>query len=94
MWVTITSCLFRASTHHLKTLTLSIPKPACSGTCGFCAACCCRAVHTNLHTRFSVDTLKLAMIKTEWLAKKLFGGKLYDCVCIFEEGIKQRGRQQ
>ncbi|KAG1660836.1 hypothetical protein FOA52_008947 [Chlamydomonas sp. UWO 241] len=46
-----------------------------------------RAIHTNLYTRFRCDTLKLAMIKTEWLAKRLFGGSLYDCVCVFEEGI-------
>ena len=47
-----------------------------------------RSIHTNLRTRFKCDTLKLAMIKTEWLAKTLFGGKLYDCVCVFEEGTE------
>lgn len=43
-----------------------------------------RAIHTNFATRFKCDTLKLAMIKTERLACKLFNGNLYDCVCIFE----------
>ncbi len=28
--------------------------------------------------------LKLAMIKTERLARKLFSGNLYDCVCVFD----------
>eukprot|EP00775_Hariotina_reticulata_P009200 gene9200-9367_t len=35
-----------------------------------------RAIHTNLYTPFKCDTLKLAMIKTERLAVKLFGGSL------------------
>lgn len=45
-----------------------------------------RAIHTNLRTRFKCDTLKLAMIKTERLAVKLFGGQLYDCMCSFQAG--------
>jgi type II pantothenate kinase len=45
-----------------------------------------RAIHTNLNTRFKCDTLKLAMIKTERLAVKLFGGSLYDCMCSFQRG--------
>ena len=47
-----------------------------------------RSIHTNLRTRFKCDTLKLAMIKTEWLAKTLLwpNASLYDCVCVFEEG--------
>jgi type II pantothenate kinase len=43
-----------------------------------------RAIHTNLRTPFKCDTLKLAMIKTERLAVKLFGGGLYDCMCSFQ----------
>ncbi|WIA23193.1 hypothetical protein OEZ86_010083 [Tetradesmus obliquus] len=43
-----------------------------------------RAIHTNLRTPFKCDTLKLAMIKTERLAAKLFGGCLYDCMCSFQ----------
>ncbi len=42
-----------------------------------------RAIHTNLKAAFKCDALLLAMIKTERLAKHLFGesGALYDCVC-------------
>ncbi|GLI70548.1 hypothetical protein VaNZ11_015467 [Volvox africanus] len=43
-----------------------------------------RAIHTNFIAKFTSDVLKLAMIKTERLAKKLFNGTLYDCVCIFD----------
>ncbi|GLC40183.1 hypothetical protein PLESTB_000260200 [Pleodorina starrii] len=43
-----------------------------------------RAIHTNFTAKFSCDVLKLAMIKTERLAKKLFNGNLYDCICIFD----------
>ncbi|GIL42264.1 hypothetical protein Vafri_272 [Volvox africanus] len=43
-----------------------------------------RAIHTNFIAQFTCDVLKLAMIKTERLAKKLFNGTLYDCVCIFD----------
>ena len=45
-----------------------------------------RAVNTNWKTKFSCDTLKLAMIKNSRLAQKLFQGKIYDCVCKFEAG--------
>jgi hypothetical protein len=48
--------------------------------------------HTRTHARACArthsrrcDVLKLAMIKTERLAKKLFGGTIYDCVCVYEE---------
>ncbi len=42
-----------------------------------------RAIHTNFKAMFKCDSLLLAMIKTERLAKLLFGesGSLYDCVC-------------
>ena len=30
------------------------------------------------------DALKLAMIKNAHLADRLFGGQVYDCVCLFE----------
>lgn len=39
-----------------------------------------RAIHTNLLAEFSCDAVKLAMIKNGRLARKIFGGKLYDCV--------------
>ena len=42
-----------------------------------------RAVHTNLHACFSADSLKLAMIKNQWLAQCL-GGGIYDVVCKFD----------
>jgi Damage-control phosphatase ARMT1-like domain len=45
-----------------------------------------RAVHTNYHARFKCSVLKLAMIKTQWVAERLFGGKLFDCMCRFDEG--------
>lgn len=47
-----------------------------------------RAIHTNLRATFKCDSLKLAMIKTERLALKLFGtaGALYDCVCKYDVG--------
>lgn len=43
-----------------------------------CATLCCAVLRC--------DVLKLAMIKTERLAKQLFNGNLYDCVCIYERG--------
>ncbi|KAF8056112.1 pantothenate kinase 2 [Scenedesmus sp. PABB004] len=47
-----------------------------------------RAIHTNLRASFKCDTLKLAMIKTERLAAKLFRGALYDCMCAFAPGAR------
>lgn len=43
-----------------------------------------RALHTNLNARFRCDALKLAMVKNQRLAEKLFGGNIYDCICRFE----------
>ena len=43
-----------------------------------------RAIHTNLRAKFSCDVVKLAMIKNSRLARKIFGGTLYDCVFRFE----------
>lgn len=45
-----------------------------------------RAIHTNLRAEFSCDSVKLAMIKNGRLAKKIFGGKLYDCVFTVRVG--------
>jgi uncharacterized protein with ATP-grasp and redox domains len=42
-----------------------------------------RAVETNLNTAFTVDALKLAVLKEQHLARQL-GGTLYDIVCKFE----------
>jgi len=42
-----------------------------------------RSIESNWNARFTCPTLKIAMLKDEWDAKKL-GGKLYDLVCKFE----------
>lgn len=44
-----------------------------------------RAIETNFHARFTCDTLKLAVIKEEHLARML-GGRLYGAVCRFDAG--------
>lgn len=44
-----------------------------------------RAIHTNFRTKLTCDVLKLAMIKNQHLARSLFGGDVYDCVCRFDE---------
>uniref|UniRef100_A0A0E0EU69 Pantothenate kinase 2 n=1 Tax=Oryza meridionalis TaxID=40149 RepID=A0A0E0EU69_9ORYZ len=46
-----------------------------------------RSLHTNLNARFKCDTLKLAMVKNQRLAEKLFNGNIYDCICKFEPGV-------
>ncbi|XP_042401132.1 pantothenate kinase 2-like [Zingiber officinale] len=43
-----------------------------------------RAIHTNLNARFKCDALKLAMVKNQRLAEKVFNGNIYDCICRFE----------
>jgi len=43
-----------------------------------------RAVHTNLETPFRCNALKLAMIKNSHVAEVLFGGAVFDCICLFE----------
>lgn len=42
-----------------------------------------RAVESNLEARFKVDSLKLAMIKDEMVAKRR-GGKNFDTICRFD----------
>ncbi len=42
-----------------------------------------RSLETNYRTRFTIDTLKIAMVKEKIVADVL-GGKLYDVVCRFE----------
>ena len=44
-----------------------------------------RALHTNFNAKFTVDTLKLVVIKNEWLAKKL-GGETFSVICKYEKG--------
>ena len=48
-----------------------------------------RAVHTNLYAQFTVDCLKVAVLKNKWLAARL-GGEMYAVVFRFEEGLPQR----
>jgi len=43
-----------------------------------------RAVETNWNARFTCATLKIAMLKDEWVAQQLTG-KRYDVVCRFEQ---------
>ncbi|KAH7658749.1 type II pantothenate kinase protein [Dioscorea alata] len=43
-----------------------------------------RSLHTNFNAKFKCDALKLAMVKNQRLAEKLFNGNIYDCVCRFE----------
>ncbi|CAH8575992.1 unnamed protein product [Schistosoma turkestanicum] len=42
-----------------------------------------RAIHCNLNAKFTVDTLKVAVIKNSWLARRL-GGQLYSVIFKFE----------
>jgi bifunctional damage-control phosphatase, subfamily II, fusion protein len=57
---------------------------ACEGTDLVVVEGIGRALHTNFKIRFRCDAMKLAMIKTERVAKRLFGGALYDCVCVYD----------
>ncbi len=43
-----------------------------------------RAIESNYHARFKVDCLKLALLKSEPVAKRL-DGEAFDCVCRFEK---------
>jgi type II pantothenate kinase len=45
-----------------------------------------RALETNYHTRFTCESLKLAMVKEQHIAEVL-GGGLYDVVCRYEAPI-------
>lgn len=44
-----------------------------------------RAIHTNLLTSFTCDSLKLAVIKNRWLAQRL-GGEMFSVMCKYEVG--------
>ncbi|KIH53051.1 hypothetical protein ANCDUO_16832, partial [Ancylostoma duodenale] len=44
-----------------------------------------RALHTNLHAHFVCDSLKAAVIKTQWLADRM-GGEIFSVVFKFERG--------
>lgn len=42
-----------------------------------------RAVQTNLNAKFNVDSLKIAVLKNEWLAKSL-GARQFSAIFNFE----------
>lgn len=42
-----------------------------------------RAIHTNLYAKFTVDCVKLAVLKNEWLAQSL-GTHQFAVICDFE----------
>lgn len=48
-----------------------------------------RSIITNYHTKFKCDVLKLAMIKNQFMAEKLFQGNVYDCMCKYEPAVSQ-----
>lgn len=45
-----------------------------------------RALHTNFSANFTCDSLKVAIIKSDWLAEKM-GGKLFSTIFKFETGM-------
>ncbi|KAF1747896.1 hypothetical protein GCK72_024362 [Caenorhabditis remanei] len=47
-----------------------------------------RALHTNFNVQFKCDSLKAAVIKTQWLADRL-GGKMFSVVFKHELGVQQ-----
>lgn len=48
-----------------------------------------RAVHTNLNAKFTTDSLKLAVVKNEWLAKSL-GTENFSVIFAYESGSQLR----
>lgn len=42
-----------------------------------------RAVHTNLFAKFNVDSIKMAVLKSEWLARSL-GAKQFSVIFNYE----------
>lgn len=50
-----------------------------------------RAIETNLNAAFTVDSLKIGMIKHPEVATCL-GGRLYDCVCKFQPAAAAEAR--
>lgn len=49
-----------------------------------------RAIESNWRTRLRIDTLKIAMLKDESVAR-LLGGTLYDLVCRYEPAAERPG---
>ena len=48
-----------------------------------------RAIHTNYHARFSVDTLKVAVVKSEVVAEHIHA-RLFEGVVRFEPAPPER----
>ena len=46
-----------------------------------------RAIHTNLYAAFSCETLKVAVLKNQWLANRL-GGRMFSVVFKYEKPKK------
>lgn len=42
-----------------------------------------RAIHTNFNAKFTCDTLKVAVLKNQWLARRL-GGEMFSVVFKYE----------
>ncbi len=42
-----------------------------------------RAVESNYDAAFSVDSIHLALLKDEFVAKHMVGGEVYDCICKY-----------
>ena len=42
-----------------------------------------RAIHTNFHTKFKCESLKVAVLKNRWLAQHL-GGDMFSVVFKYE----------
>jgi len=47
-----------------------------------------RAIHTNLYTPFTCESLKVAVIKNKWLAQRL-GGEMFSVIFKYEPKIEQ-----
>lgn len=45
-----------------------------------------RAIHTNFNAKFKVDSLKLAVLKNEWLANSL-GAKQFSIVFEYKPAV-------
>ena len=45
----------------------------------------CRTIHTNYDAVFTCESLKMAVIKNKWLAKRL-DGEMYSVVFRYEQG--------
>lgn len=43
-----------------------------------------RALHTNLNARFKCESLKVVVIKNNWLAKKLFDSDIFSVIFKYE----------